>query len=256
MLPCSMDAPRAIIPDQFRFFNSARGSRSMIHPGARALAGYRRSAELAPVVLSAAASGLVEFIGGQGGDVDSIFGNCGIAPEMTAAPDPATAACHLLRAVRGGCAPDRARQFRPVVRPAVLAARSRHVGLCLALVADAGQCAGKPCRPLPLPAEFLDYGRCGGSDGGCASITRSSRPHRCRRQDAEFSLGQFTNIIRECCGRTGRRSRSSSNIRGPLNGASMRWRSAHRSFSAATPIPSYSMRRCWTGRCRDATSSC
>ncbi len=40
----------------------------------------------APIVLAAAATGLVDFIERQGGDVDSIFGNSGIAPDMAGAP--------------------------------------------------------------------------------------------------------------------------------------------------------------------------
>ena len=57
----------------------------MIHPGRQAFP-ESPSAQGGPVVLAAAASGLVDFIEAQGGDVDSIFGNCGIAPEMTTAP--------------------------------------------------------------------------------------------------------------------------------------------------------------------------
>ncbi len=40
----------------------------------------------APIVLAAAATGLVDFIERQHGDVDSIFGNSGIAPDMAGAP--------------------------------------------------------------------------------------------------------------------------------------------------------------------------
>ena len=39
-----------------------------------------------PVVLMAAAAGLTEFVRVQGGDVDAVFGRCGVAPEMTVAP--------------------------------------------------------------------------------------------------------------------------------------------------------------------------
>ena len=56
-----------------------------------ALAGHASSFEsrggpAAPVVLAAAAAGLVDFIEMQGGDADEIFGACGIAPDMITAP--------------------------------------------------------------------------------------------------------------------------------------------------------------------------
>ena len=39
-----------------------------------------------PIVLSAAASGVVEFIERFRGDIDSIFGHAGLAPDMTGSP--------------------------------------------------------------------------------------------------------------------------------------------------------------------------
>ena len=39
-----------------------------------------------PVVLAAAATGIVEHIERRGGDIDSIFGNTGISPSMAGSP--------------------------------------------------------------------------------------------------------------------------------------------------------------------------
>ena len=39
-----------------------------------------------PIVLAAAASGVVDFIERFGGDIDSIFGHAGLAPDMTGSP--------------------------------------------------------------------------------------------------------------------------------------------------------------------------
>jgi hypothetical protein len=39
-----------------------------------------------PIVLAAAATGIVDFIEHAGGDIDRIFGNSGIAPDMAGSP--------------------------------------------------------------------------------------------------------------------------------------------------------------------------
>ena len=42
--------------------------------------------EHGPIVLACAASGIVPFIEKSGGDIDRIFGNSGIAPDMAGSP--------------------------------------------------------------------------------------------------------------------------------------------------------------------------
>ena len=77
-----------------------------------------------------------------------------------------------------------------------------------------------------------------------------------RRQDAELSLGMFLNVIRECCG--SRWSPEEVHFEHP----SRRWRastsppSARRSISRKGPTRSSSGRTCSPGRCRRATSGC
>ena len=96
----------------------------------------------APVVLAAAATGLVDFIEAQGGDVDSIFGNSGIAPDMAGAPTLKVKLSSYCRLFEEAARQIRSSHFsegnfglwfgQPVPAP-----RSRPVGLCGGLGADA-----------------------------------------------------------------------------------------------------------------------
>ncbi|WP_374306762.1 AraC family transcriptional regulator [Dongia sp.] len=160
------------------------------------------SADKAPVVLSAAAAGLVEFIDAQGGDVDSIFGNCGLAPEMTAAPTlqlRLAAYCALFEEAARQTGRDNfglwfGQQFSPrdlgmwgyasLSSPTLGSALENLVGLFRfqqsSSVMSLRRGEGKRMR---LEYQIIS-----------PSIVA-------RRQDAELSLGQFTNIIRECCGK-------------------------------------------------------
>ncbi len=159
--------------------------------------------EAAPVVLSAAAAGLVDFIEQYGGDVDSIFGNCGIAPEMTAAPT-------LRLRLSGYCAlfEEAARQtghdnfglwFGQQFDPRDLgiwgyaSLSSPTLGSALANLADLFRYQQSSSRMV-----FT------GDAGGRMRLEYQILSSRivARRQDAELSLGQFNNIIRACCGKS------------------------------------------------------
>ncbi|WP_374653693.1 AraC family transcriptional regulator [Dongia sp.] len=171
----------------------------MIHAGGRT---FSAGAEAAPIVLSAAASGLVDFIEAQGGDVDSIFGNCGLAPEMTAAPAlqlRLAAYCALFEEAARQTGRDNfglwfGQQFSP-----------RDLGMW-----------GYASLSSPTLGSALEnlVGLFRYQQSSSAMALRCDRDGRmrleyrilspsiiARRQDAELSLGQFTNIIRECCGR-------------------------------------------------------
>jgi AraC-like DNA-binding protein len=156
-----------------------------------------------PVVLAAAAAGLVDFIAMQGGDVDEIFGQCGIAPEMITAPTlqlRLDVFCNLFEqaACRTGC--DNfgllfGQQFQP-----------RDLGIW-GYAALSTPTLGSALETL---ADLFRYQQ-------SSSTMRFRREDEkrvrleyqietpaivARRQDAELSLGQFTNLIRECCGRS------------------------------------------------------
>ena len=118
------------------------------------------------------------------------------------AADAEAAACHILQSLRRGCPAHALRQFRPVVRAAVPAARSRHVGLCGTFLPDARLGARQPRRSVSLSAERLDDAPAGRGENRLHLEYRIETPAIvARRQDAELSLGQFSNVVRECCGR-------------------------------------------------------
>jgi AraC-like DNA-binding protein len=163
---------------------------------------YSTGAAAAPVVLSAAAAGLVEFIEAQGGDVDSIFGNCGLAPEMTAAPNlqlRLAAYCGLFEeAARQTGRDDFGLRFGQQFSP-------RDLGMW-GYASLSSPTLGSALENL---VDLFRY-----QQGSSAMSLRRGPGNRmhleyqirspaivARRQDAELSLGQFTNIIRECCGR-------------------------------------------------------
>lgn len=156
----------------------------------------------APVVLAAAAAGLGDFIATHGGDADEIFGRCAIAPEMITAPAlqlRLDVFCKLFEeaASRTGC--DNfgllfGQQFQP-----------RDLGMW-GYAALSAPTLGSALETL---ADLFRYQQ-------SSSTMRFRRQDEsrfrleyrietpsilARRQDAELSLGQFTNLIRECCGR-------------------------------------------------------
>ncbi|MDQ2633876.1 MAG: AraC family transcriptional regulator [Pseudomonadota bacterium] len=151
----------------------------------------------------AAAAGLINFIGTHGGDVDAVFGRCGVAPEMSAAPTLQLALasfCDLFEEAARDTGCDNfglwfGRQFQPrdlgmwgyaaLSSPTLGSALENLVGLFRY------QQSSSTMRIVQEDARRvrLDY-----QIHAPAIVAR--------RQDAELSLGQFVNLIRECCGRS------------------------------------------------------
>jgi AraC-like DNA-binding protein len=164
--------------------------------------GWDRPSEATdPLVLAAAATGIVPFIERQGGDVDGIFGNAGIAPAM--AGDPTlrlrlSSYCRLFeeaarRTRNGNFGLWFGNQFQPrdlgiwgyaaVSSPTVGSALENLVGLF----------------PFHQESSTMRLVRAE------ASLMRLEYAIVApdivqRRQDAELSLGMFLNVIREGCG--------------------------------------------------------
>jgi AraC-like DNA-binding protein len=160
----------------------------------------------APIVLAAAATGLVDFIEAQGGDVDSIFGNSGIAPDMAGAPTlkvKLASYCRLFeeaaKQVRSGhfCAGNFGlwfgQQFQPrdlgmwgyaaISAPTLGAALDNLVRLFHHHQESSWMQLAKHSDGL-MHLEYQIYS---------SEIVE-------RRQDAELSLGMFANVIRDCGG--------------------------------------------------------
>ena len=141
--------------------------------------GHRRRSPrgYAPGVLASAATGIVGFIEEFGGDVDRIFGDARILPDMAGSPTlklKLSAFCQLFEESARQTGHE---QFRPLVRQPVQAARPRHVGLRGDLGADPRLGAGIPRRPLPLPPGKLgDAAVARPATGWSGSNTRSPRP--------------------------------------------------------------------------------
>lgn len=154
-----------------------------------------------PGVLASAATGMVEFINHMGGDVDRIFGDARIAPDMAGSPTlklRLSAFCRLFEEAarqtkHGNFGLWFGNQFQPrdlgfwgyaaVTSPTLGSALENFVELFA---------YHQECSRMSLVA---------GEDGlmrleyqiGAPAIVE-------RRQDAELSLGMFLNVIRECCG--------------------------------------------------------
>ncbi len=160
----------------------------------------------APVVLAAAATGLVDFIDVHGGDVDSIFGNSGIAPDMAGAPTlmvKLSSYCRLFE--------EAARQIRPAgFRQGNFGLwfgqqfQPRDLGMWGYAAISAptlGAALDNLVRLFHFHQESSWMRLADGPDGlmrleyqiHCAEIVE-------RRQDAELSLGMFANVIRDCAG--------------------------------------------------------
>ena len=160
----------------------------------------------APVVLAAAATGLVDFIEAQSGDVDSIFGNSGIAPDMTGAPTlklKLSSYCRLFE--------EAARQVRPSAFRAGNFGlwfgqqfRPRDLGMWGYAAVSAptlGAALDNLVRLFHFHQESSFMRLAAGADGlmRLEYQIRSSDIVE-RRQDAELSLGMFANVIRDCAG--------------------------------------------------------
>ena len=154
-----------------------------------------------PIVLACAASGIVPFIERAGGDIDRIFGNSGIAPDMAGSPTlklRLSDYCRLFEEASRRTQNDNfglwfGNQFQPrdlglwgyaaVSSPTLGAALENLVGL-FRYHQESSAMRLVPARDGLIRLEY-----------------RIEAPEILeRRQDAELSLGMFLNVIRECCG--------------------------------------------------------
>lgn len=156
----------------------------------------------APVVLAAAATGIVEQIERRGGDIDSIFGNTGVSPAMAGSPTlPIKLACFCRifeEAARqtgdGNFGLWFGNQFRPhdLGLWGYLAVSSPTLGVALRNIIDT--------FPFHQQHSLL---RLAPRNDGLLMLQYQIRAPGIveRRQDADLSLGMFLNIFRECLGR-------------------------------------------------------
>jgi AraC-like DNA-binding protein len=160
-----------------------------------------RSDGAAPVVLASAATGLVPFIEKNGGDIDSVFGNSGVAPDMAGAPTlkiKLSSYCRLFEeAARRTRLENFGLRFGVQFQP-------RDLGMWGYAVMSSptlGVALKNLVELFPLHQECSTMRLQRGQDGlmrleyqiYSAEIVQ-------RRQDAELSLGMFRNVIRECLG--------------------------------------------------------
>ena len=154
-----------------------------------------------PIVLAAAASGVVDFIERYRGDIDTIFGHAGLAPDMTGSPTlklQLSSFCRLFEQASRFTGEDNfglwfGNQFDP-----------RDLGLW-GYAAISAPTLGSALENL---VGLFDYHQESsllrmrrGDDGLMRLEYRIEAPDILeRRQDAELSLGMFYNVIRECCG--------------------------------------------------------
>ena len=155
-----------------------------------------------PVVLAAAATGIVEQIERRGGDIDSIFGNTGLAPAMAGSPTlPIKLACFCRlfeeaahRTGDGNFGLWFGNQFRPhdLGLWGYLAVSSPTLGGALRNIIET----------FPFHQQHSTLQLAPRSDGLLMLEYQIRAPDIVeRRQDAELSLGMFLNVFRECLGR-------------------------------------------------------
>ncbi len=161
-----------------------------------------RETEGSPVVLAAAATGIVDHIVDQGGDIDGIFGNAGLAPSMAGLPTlqlKLSSFCRLFEEAAKRTGNENfglwfGNQFQPhdlglwgyagVSSPTLGAALENLVEL------------------FPFHQEDSMLNLVSRDDGMKILEYQILAPRIIeRRQDAELSLGMFLNVFRECLGR-------------------------------------------------------
>lgn len=154
-----------------------------------------------PAIIAAAATGIVEYIEGLGGDIDTIFGNAGIDPAVAGSTTlklRLSDFCTLFEEAAGRTGASNfglwfGNQFRPrqlglwgyaaVSSPTLGAALENLVGLFR----------------YHQESSSMRFRR--DEDGLCRLEYRIDAPGIVeRRQDAELSLGMFLNVVREACG--------------------------------------------------------
>jgi len=160
------------------------------------------SGAASPAVLACAATGIVPFIERFGGDIDGIFGNAGIAPDMAGCPTlrlRLASFCGLFEEAARRTGNDNfglwfGNQFQP-----------RDLGLwgyAAVTAATVGDALGTLVDLFSYHQEssIMALER---SAGDLARLTyQITAPEIIeRRQDAELSLGMFLNVVREGLGR-------------------------------------------------------
>ncbi len=158
-------------------------------------------ADSAPIVLASAATGLVPFIERMGGDIDRIFGNSGISPDMAGSPTLKLKLgdyCGLFEEAAKRTRHDNfglwfGQQFRP-----------RDLGLWGYAVVSSPT-LGNAIENLVGLFHYHQESSVMRLDRTELGLTRlayqiTAPEIVARRQDAELSLGMFLNVIREACG--------------------------------------------------------
>lgn len=154
-----------------------------------------------PSVLAAAATGVVDCIERNRGDVDRIFGHAGLAPEMAGLPTlqlSLASYCRLFEQCSHLTRNDNfglwfGNQFNP-----------RDLGLW-GYATISGPTLGAALSTMvelfPLHQQSSSMRLGNGADGLTKLEYRIEAPEIIeRRQDAELSLGMFLNVMRECLG--------------------------------------------------------
>ena len=155
----------------------------------------------APAVLASAATGIVPFIERLGGDIDGIFGNAGIAPDMAGCPTlrlRLASFCALFEEAARRTGNDNfglwfGNQFQP-----------RDLGLWgyAAITAPTvGDALGALVELFGYHQDSSAMALEHGPDGLARLTYQITAPEIVeRRQDAELSLGMFLNVLREGLG--------------------------------------------------------
>ncbi|HVO02543.1 MAG TPA: AraC family transcriptional regulator [Candidatus Cybelea sp.] len=154
-----------------------------------------------PIVLACAATGIVPFIERAGGDIDSIFGNSGIAPDMAGSPTLKLKLgdyCRLFEEASRRTQRDNfglwfGNQFQPrdLGLWGYAAVSSPTLGSALENLVGLFRYHQESSVMRLIPAR----------DGLIRLEYRIEAPEILeRRQDAELSLGMLLNLIRECMG--------------------------------------------------------
>jgi len=170
-------------------------------PGEQWTGAPERSPDGSPIVLAAAATGIVDYIEELGGDIDKIFGNVGIAPEMAGSPTlklKLSSFCELFEES------SRLTQFDNFGLWFGNRFKPRDLGLW-GYAAVSSPTLGSALENLVGLFRFhqessaMNFVR--GPDGMLRLEYQIVAPDIVeRRQDAELSLGMFLNVLRECCG--------------------------------------------------------
>lgn len=155
----------------------------------------------APGVFASAATGIVNYIENCSGDVDRIFGNVSILPDVTGSPTQKlrlSAYCGLFEEAARQTGNENfglwfGNQFRP-----------RDLGMWGYAAVSAptlGAALESLVRLFGYHQESSMMRLCRDANGLTRLEYQITTPEIVeRRQDAELSLGMFLNLIRECCG--------------------------------------------------------